>query len=392
MTPIIFRGNGTEYFKIWIVNILLTIITLGLYHPWAKVRTHRYFYGNTEFDNANFDYHATGKQLFLSYLIAMILLALYVVLGQVNPTASIALPIVLFFAIPWIIWRGIRFNLRMSSYRNVRFDFNGTLSGSYATFLVFPIGLLLILSLSVGLPLMVLVDSTGSARAIAVLISILMLLLAYPTFIAMINKVTTTYINNGVQFGQGQFSADLKFKSFFMIIIKGIFLGFLLTTASTLLLGLLFSSVLELDQLSGISAELSDMRNGDELNPLVIIILSVFYAVMLIVGLFITAYLKALHRTYIFKQTFLDNSISFESTLSAGKYFGILITNLLLIIFTLGLAYPWTAVRKYRYLTESTNIDAPDGFDGYMSKHKRDGALGEELTDAFDIDVGGIAF
>ncbi len=47
-----FHGNASEYFGIWIVNILLTIITLSLYAPWAKVRRLRYFYGNTEFLNA----------------------------------------------------------------------------------------------------------------------------------------------------------------------------------------------------------------------------------------------------------------------------------------------------------------------------------------------------
>ena len=36
--PLEFRGNGYEYFRIWIVNILLTIMTLGIYSAWAKVR------------------------------------------------------------------------------------------------------------------------------------------------------------------------------------------------------------------------------------------------------------------------------------------------------------------------------------------------------------------
>ena len=39
-----FTGSGSEYFRIWIVNLLLTLVTLGLYYPWAKVRRLRYFY------------------------------------------------------------------------------------------------------------------------------------------------------------------------------------------------------------------------------------------------------------------------------------------------------------------------------------------------------------
>ena len=46
-TPFQFTGTGGEYFKIWIVNILLSIVTLGIYSAWAKVRRKQYFYGNT---------------------------------------------------------------------------------------------------------------------------------------------------------------------------------------------------------------------------------------------------------------------------------------------------------------------------------------------------------
>ena len=45
--PLRFTGSGSEYFRIWIVNVLLTIVTLGFYSPWAKVRRLKYFYGNT---------------------------------------------------------------------------------------------------------------------------------------------------------------------------------------------------------------------------------------------------------------------------------------------------------------------------------------------------------
>src|SRR5690606_23104155 len=45
-----FHGNTSEYFSIWIVNLMLTIVTLGIYSAWATVRNNRYFYGNTEID------------------------------------------------------------------------------------------------------------------------------------------------------------------------------------------------------------------------------------------------------------------------------------------------------------------------------------------------------
>jgi uncharacterized membrane protein YjgN (DUF898 family) len=59
-----FSGTRREYFGIWIVNILLTVLTLGIYSAWAKVRRMHYFYRNTRLAGASFDYHpATSERL-----------------------------------------------------------------------------------------------------------------------------------------------------------------------------------------------------------------------------------------------------------------------------------------------------------------------------------------
>ncbi|HJU25199.1 MAG TPA: DUF898 family protein, partial [Rhodanobacteraceae bacterium] len=56
--PFQFRGNAGEYFRIWIVNFALGIITLGIYSAWASVRTRRYFYANTWLAGSPFEYSA----------------------------------------------------------------------------------------------------------------------------------------------------------------------------------------------------------------------------------------------------------------------------------------------------------------------------------------------
>ena len=60
-----FTGSGSEYFRIWIVNLLLCIVTLSLYRPWAKVRRLRYFYANTLVDGHAFDFHGNPKKMLL---------------------------------------------------------------------------------------------------------------------------------------------------------------------------------------------------------------------------------------------------------------------------------------------------------------------------------------
>ena len=53
-----FTGTGKEFFGIWIINVVLSICTLGIYSAWAKVRTKRYFYGNTILAGSSFEYVA----------------------------------------------------------------------------------------------------------------------------------------------------------------------------------------------------------------------------------------------------------------------------------------------------------------------------------------------
>jgi hypothetical protein len=72
-----FHGRAGEYFGIWIVNVLLTILTLGIYSAWAKVRRQRYFYGNTELAGSNFDYHARPVQILVGRIIVLVLLVAY---------------------------------------------------------------------------------------------------------------------------------------------------------------------------------------------------------------------------------------------------------------------------------------------------------------------------
>jgi uncharacterized membrane protein YjgN (DUF898 family) len=69
-----FTGSGKEYFGVWIVNILLTIVTFGVYSAWAKVRRNRYFYGNTKLLDRGFDYHAKPLQILKGRAITVVCL------------------------------------------------------------------------------------------------------------------------------------------------------------------------------------------------------------------------------------------------------------------------------------------------------------------------------
>src|ERR1043165_9971239 len=72
-----FTGRAGEYFGIWIVNLLLTIVTLGIYSPWAKVRRLRYFYRHPELAVSSFDFHGSPVKILVGRVIAVAMLLSY---------------------------------------------------------------------------------------------------------------------------------------------------------------------------------------------------------------------------------------------------------------------------------------------------------------------------
>jgi len=71
-----FHGRGGTLFGIHVVNVLLTIVTLGVYYFWAKTRTRKYLVAQTEFLGDRFAYHGTPKELLLGMLKALLVFGL----------------------------------------------------------------------------------------------------------------------------------------------------------------------------------------------------------------------------------------------------------------------------------------------------------------------------
>ncbi|MHB1116318.1 YjgN family protein [Sideroxydans sp.] len=134
-----FTGKGWEYFRIWIVNLLLSILTLGIYSAWAKVRRLQYFYRNTQLVGASFEYHGTPITILKGRIIAFVLLLIYTIAAQMNLLLGVSTFLLLVAVMPWLIVRSLRFKLYNSSYRGLRFGFAGSDGGAYVVFLLWPI-------------------------------------------------------------------------------------------------------------------------------------------------------------------------------------------------------------------------------------------------------------
>src|SRR5215207_7756769 len=126
-----FTGSGSEYFRIWIVNLLLLLVTFGIYFPWAKVRRLRYFYGNTVVGGEPMGFHANPLKLLKGYLLVGLLFALYSTAGQFSATAGFVAFLIVAALWPALLKSSMQFRMANTSWRGLRFAFRGSLADAY---------------------------------------------------------------------------------------------------------------------------------------------------------------------------------------------------------------------------------------------------------------------
>ena len=112
------------------------------------------------------------------------------------------------------------------------------------------------------------------------------------------------------------------------------------------------------------------------------------YIALLIAGTWTKAYLKAKIRNHVFNNIRLDNVLQLESSITTGRLFRFYLVNILLMVCTLGLAWPWIRVRSARLMATTTQAQLTGNLDEYVSlQQQRQSALGDEIGEAFDLDA-----
>lgn len=130
-----FYGSGTALYGIQMVNVLLTLLTLGVYYFWGKVRVLGYVLSQTELEGDRFAYHGTGTELFLGFLKAALLFAVPFGLLKVNvvdpsfglriEAAMVGYGLIYFVLVPLALVGARRYRLSRISWRGIRFSFRG---------------------------------------------------------------------------------------------------------------------------------------------------------------------------------------------------------------------------------------------------------------------------
>ncbi|MFY2763390.1 YjgN family protein [Arenimonas sp. MALMAid1274] len=344
--PIEFTGRAGEFFGIWFVNLVLSVLTLGIYSAWAKVRTERYFYGNTHLAGAPFEYLASPIAILKGRLIAY---AVAITLGLCAHFQLFVVYIPLVLAIlvlfPWLIQRTLRFRARYSAWRGLRFRFVDGVFEAYVNFMFRP--MLQPITLYLTLP--------------------------------WVRMCQHEYVVAGHRFGGKRFSYKGDLGSYFIpfLIVIGLGFGAYLLMIFAAIAGGVAASAM------GIESKGPDGAPSDSFMLAVMVPLMVVYLGFLALPVF----LRTRYTNLMWKFSALGPH-RFESTLRARDVIWIYFSNGVLIVLSVGLLVPWAMIRLARYRAAHFAVHLEGGVDQFVAESERnEAATSAELIDALDLDV-----
>jgi uncharacterized membrane protein YjgN (DUF898 family) len=329
--PFQFTGNTSEYFRIWVVNTLLTIATLGIYSAWAKVRTKQYFYRNTLVDGVSFDYLADPIAILKGRIIVAVVLGLVAWSQYYYLPVYFALLLLLFLATPWVVVKSLAFSARNSAYRNIRFAFPGRVGEAFGVYL--KTSLLYLVTCGLGYP--------------------------------WAQWTLTRFVVWRHYYGDLQLTWYAKCSEYYRVYLIGLALvlpGY----------GML------------IAAMVASAKVGKGHSPAMMTIpMAVFFLYLLIP----TAYLRAQLSNLLYGKMMVGNHwfISTQRTLPLLKLYA---TNAVAIVLSLGLLIPWAKIRLAKYRAETLTLQVVGSLYAESLLTDNTSAIGEGMTDLGDFDLG----
>lgn len=302
-----FDGSTAEYFEIWLVNLLMTICSLGYFKPWANARKHQYLYSKTTVGRHPLGYWADKSKLKYGALAIPALLISSLAALLLAPLALLAIAAVTVLVYPLYRHHSLQQHAAASGYRGRRFAYTGSVKDSYIRLIAWPV-------LTVALAFLPLGHSLRSSWG---------------------------YRHENYNYGDERFSSKLSLARLW---------GLLSITA--------VSAVLAVGLVAGGAYALLMMQGGERAVDYFAMTLlagqpQVSHGLVLLALAVVAAWPMAVWRAgaeqVLCAGVQLEAGVSFDTEISAGKLTGLYLLNHLAILLTLGFAIPWATVRVAKY-------------------------------------------
>ena len=379
--PIAFTASGSEYLRIWIVNSLLVVVTLGFYLPFAKARRLRYFYANTVIDGHPLSFHGDAWKLLRGYVLMLLLFGAYALAGHFS--ASAALVMFLLLALLWpALWRSsLRFRLHNTSWRGLRFGFDGMTSVAYLAVLPLFVPSLVFLAANTWF-----FDGIDRADTQAVRVAnraVLPFILGAMALLAALCPLSfwllKGYQHDGYHCAGQRTRFKAPLRSFYTLALKG-------TGWAALGLALLVAAVVGTLYAHGALGK----GAGRDSAQLAAVVLTTGGALAYVGLLFaVAAYLSARGQNLVWNAT-RSAGLVFESRLRARDLVGLSLKNFALTAVTLGLYRPFAVVNTVALRLSAVQLIAGGDLAQWQARPApgAESGQGEMAGDFFGIDVG----
>lgn len=336
-----YSGQIGGVYRIWLLNIFLSVITLGIYSFWGKTRMRRYLTGCFRLGGDTFEYTGTGKELFTGFAKASpVLIVFFICASLLPPFFAWVVYLPLLYLIPVAIFMSMRYRLNRVTWRGIR----ARLTGSPFRFGGFALWRMFLNVVSFG----ILIPASDIA-----------------TYGYMANRA-----------GIGNMRARFEGKSSALVathVVTLIISGAIVVAA----IGFVFFA-------GGAAAMSGAGQEGA----------SAAASAAAFVGFLLAGVLVMLTRSFYHAALMREKmrgltlgSIRFKCTATGLDVLKLRLGNLLLVVFTLGLAMPVVIHRRMKFSAQHLIVGGDLDSADLMQAARENGAVGEGLDDLFGIDT-----
>ena len=303
-----FHGSGQRLFSLQIVNILLIIVTLGIYYPWARASVLKYTFSETDFAGSRFTFHGNGFELLKGMIFGLLILGgAYGLLFYLSTAHHPFIGAFLFFFfmmlfVPFIIHSSMRYRTSRTSWRGIHFGYRGDLKE--------------IMNMS----------AKGTLLSLATLG-------IYGAWFAMELR---RYVLGNVRMGNVEFAYSGTGGKFLWMNVKGYLLS------------------------------------------------------IITLGIYAFWWMKDMFNYYVDNITLTQNGkvVNLKSTVTGGDFFKLMAVNLLIIVFSFGLASPWATVRTLNFIFKHIELVGELDLNSIIqTEEDYKNAMGEDLAGILDVGI-----
>lgn len=362
-----FTGSGSEYFRIWIVNLLLIVVTASLYYPFAKARRLRYFHANTWVGDQALGFHGDPWKMLRGYLLMLVFGVAYGAGGYFSSAAAVVA--VLAFAALWpALWRAsLAFRLANTSWRGLRMRFTGSTADAYKAQLPMLLPVAAFVALTASQP-----DPEGSALAsweIALLgLAALAFLGLSPMGIAWVKR----YQHGHYRYAGEESRLDVRTNAYYG-------LSFITLVISLVPLGAMLMMTV-----------LVRWLGRTDHGSIAVLLLGLGVLGYYLSLFFVTLPYYASRLQNLVWNATRSEHLRFESRLSCRALVWRTVKNFLLMVVTLGLYRPFAVVHTARLRLEAVQLHASDAIETWVTTTGpgMQDATGDAAGDLLGIDFG----